>query len=282
MLKGDSRRPGMNKNLAPLLAIAFVVAIICTAVFYGLVAGKLDTGVQASVTAVIATHDIPRGSAIKPLDVKSIPWTGVELPAGAFSITSQVEGQTAIQDIPANEPITDTRVASAKTGGGLGIPSGMRAISVQVSDSAGILSMMKPGHRVDVQAVYGANHEAELRTVLQNIEVLKVNPIPEAYPGKPALPVVTLLTTPGEADIVGLADAITRVRLVLRNPLDQEKRDRSGVGMSNVLRASSNSGNSPSRPRPVAVNTTPSAPAAKLSLTPEGAGCVTPAQGASK
>jgi Flp pilus assembly protein CpaB len=146
-----------------------------------------------------------------------------------------------LADIAPGEPIVSSRLANKRNGGGLGIPSGMRAVSVQVSDSSGVVALLKPGLRVDVQAVYsrsGANQDAEIRTVLENIEVLKINPAAEPAPGRPALPVATLLVTPAEADTVGLADAVARVRLVLRNPLDQDKVQRSTIGVAGLMRGS--------------------------------------------
>ena len=230
----------MKKNFAPILVVAFAMAAVCTAIFYGLVAGRLGPAAQANATpqVLIASREIARGARVSALDLKAVPWTGV-LPEGALRQVSQADGLTAISNIDAGEPVTVGRLASKQNGGGLGIPAGMRAISVQVHDSSGVVAMLKPGHRVDVQAVYtrsGANQDAEIRTVLENIEVLKINPTAEPSPGRPALPIATLLVTPGEADTVGLADAVARVRLVLRNPLDQDRVSRNTIGVAAMMR----------------------------------------------
>jgi len=230
----------MKKNVTPILLIAFVMAIVCTAVFYTLVAGKLGAPAQASATAgwLVASRDIARGTTVSALDLKTVS-SPDPAPEEALRLPSQADGLTAVSDIPAGEPIRSSRLASRHGAGGLGIPSGMRAISVQVHDSSGVVGLLKPGMRVDVQAVYSrssAPQDAEIRTVLENIEVLKINPVAEPAPGRPALPVATLLVTPAEADTVGLADAVARVRLVLRNPLDQEKVPRTSLGVSGLMR----------------------------------------------
>ena len=230
----------MKKNLAPILAVAFAMAAVCTAIFYGLVAGKLAPDAQANATAqiLVAGREIARGATVSALDVKVTPWNGT-VPEGALSLASQANGMTALSDMAAGEPVIAGRLAGKGSGGGLGIPTGMRAVSVQVHDSSGVVALIKPGHRVDVQAVYtrtGASQDSEIRTVLENIEVLKINPMPEPAPGRPALPVATLLVTPGDADTVGLADAIARVRLVLRNPLDQERVPRNTIGATGIMR----------------------------------------------
>ena len=230
----------MKKNVAPILVIAFVMAIVCTAVFYGLVAGKLGTGAEANGTphVLVAKRGIARGANVSVLDTQSVPWNDT-VPEGALREPTQAEGHTALTDIAAGEPLLASRLINKRSGDGLGIPSGMRAVSVQVHDSSGVVAMLKPGHRVDVQAVYsrsGSNQEAEIRTVLENIEILKINPIPEPAPGRPTLPVATLLVAPSEADTVGLADAIARVRLILRNPLDSEKFARNTIGAGVLMR----------------------------------------------
>src|SRR5438552_2469126 len=110
----------MRKNIAPLLAIAFVVAIISTGLFYGMFASKLAS---ASTDRVIPKRDA---------------------------------------------------VESA------GVPVGMRALTIHVSESSGVLALLKPGTRIDIQAVSDRNRPAVLRTILQNIEVLSSSVQPEA------------------------------------------------------------------------------------------------------
>jgi Flp pilus assembly protein CpaB len=204
----------MKKNLVPLLGIAFVVAIISTAIFYGLVSSRMSSEVQAKTDVAQPASQDPKAS---------------------LASTSEV-------------------------------PLGMRAVSVQVADSSGVLALLKPGHRVDIQAVYnrgGLPVDSELKTVLQGIEVLKVNPQPEASPGRHALPVVTFLTLPADADVLALADSSARIRLALRHPEDPEKNARNTLGLGQLVRA----------PRPVS-RQTGSAPALRVPVkAPEGGAC---------
>ncbi|MEZ5400429.1 MAG: Flp pilus assembly protein CpaB [Bryobacteraceae bacterium] len=214
----------MKKNLIPLVSIAFVVAAVCTAVFYGLVAGRLSTPASASDngTILVAARNLPGGQRISAADAKAVRTPAASVPAGAFRNPGDIEGLAAVREIAAGEPLTSARLVSSASGGGLGIPTGKRAISIQVADSSGVLSLLEPGHRVDVLAIQGEQRDAVARTVLRDIEVLRVQKQAEASPGKNALPVVTLLATPDEADQLALADAVARVRLLLRNPFDKE------------------------------------------------------------
>jgi Flp pilus assembly protein CpaB len=146
-------------------------------------------------------------------------------------MTGPVEAKTTPGEAPADP--------KALLGAHSEVPMGMRAVSVQVADSSGVLAMLQPGHRVDIQAVYsrgGLPVDAELKTVLHNIEVLKVNPQPEASPGRHALPVVTFLTAPADADVLALADSAARIRIALRHPDDEDKTSRNSLGLTQMVR----------------------------------------------
>jgi len=219
----------MKRKLLPLLVIAFVVAVIATGIFYGLIAGKLRNA-GSSVpqgSLVVAARNLDPGTVLQQSDVKMAPWAGKDTPKGAFTGAEQLEGWTVLQPIPEGEPLFKTRLASRDMAGGaaLAVPAGMRAVSLQVTDSPGVVRMLRPGHRVDVQAVRvrgGARGgEAELRTILHAVLVLAVPAETKERSSAPA--VLTVLAKPGEAETLGVADAGARIRVVLRNPLDEEK-----------------------------------------------------------
>jgi hypothetical protein len=59
--------------------------------------------------------------------------------------------------------------------------------------------------------------------MLQEVEVLGVNPLFDTTGGKAGGQVLTLLATPAEADLLALADSAARLRVTLRNPLDDQR-----------------------------------------------------------
>lgn len=126
-------------------------------------------------------------------------------------------------------------VPSSGSDTALKVPSGMRAISIHVVDSDGLLKLMTPHSRVDVQAIYGPPERLELRTIVQNVEVLAITAGAERAPGRGPAAVVTLATTPSDAEVVGLADTATRLRLTLRNPGDLDGFPRPSVGMGAIM-----------------------------------------------
>jgi Flp pilus assembly protein CpaB len=233
----------MNRKLLPLLGIAFVVAVVATGVFYGLIVGRLRnaTGGKPHRPLVVAARSLDPGAVLTKEDLRLSTWVGAEAPKDAVSAPEQVEGWTVIQAIGENEPLIRTRLASSKAGGGaaLAIPAGMRAVSIQVPDSPGVLRLLRPGHKVDVQVIRSRgvrSGEGEIRTVLQAVEVLAVPDQKDAR--QTAAAVLTVLAKPSDAEVLSLADAGARLRVVLRNPLDQEAPSLRGGDVSALFRES--------------------------------------------
>src|SRR5579862_2430264 len=162
----------MKRNIVPLLGIAFVVAIISTGVFYGLFAGKLRSSSEVPGHAlVVAARDLERGTVIQPGDLRVTQTLGAL--AGAFSKPEDATGVTLLTSLKTNEPLLQERVTARPAdaaGNGGAVPAGMRAITLHISQSETVLGMLRPGSRIDLQAVAERSGGAELRTVLENVQ----------------------------------------------------------------------------------------------------------------
>jgi Flp pilus assembly protein CpaB len=117
----------------------------------------------------------------------------------------------------------------------------MRAVSIHVTDSTGVISLLHAGQKVDVQVVVGrGNSDATVvRTALEDLQILSVTPQTEQSSQGVTLPVVTLLADPHQADVLAAADSGARVRLTLRNPLDDQKTGNNSLSLGAVMRATS-------------------------------------------
>ncbi|MCX6624473.1 MAG: hypothetical protein NTY38_26105, partial [Acidobacteria bacterium] len=62
----------MNRKLIPLLGIAFVVAVICTGIFYGLFAGKLRAIAESDSGSpvILASRNLEPGTVVKAADLR--------------------------------------------------------------------------------------------------------------------------------------------------------------------------------------------------------------------
>jgi Flp pilus assembly protein CpaB len=231
-----------KNNLLKLLGIAFVVAIVATGIFYGLFVSKLSSNTGSGKMLVVAAKPLKAGTVLQATDVKLIPWPEAQLLKGAFGSVSEVTGDTVFDSISEDEPVFASHLATRRSGGGSGVPEGLRAVSVHVSDSTGVLGLLRAGQKVDVQVVVTHigpdKNDTAVRTALEDLMVLSVNPQVEQSSQGQNLPVVTLLAKASEADILATADSGARVRLTLRNPLDEETRGSGELTLNNVMHSS--------------------------------------------
>jgi pilus assembly protein CpaB len=115
----------------------------------------------------------------------------------------------------------------------------MRAVAVRVNEIVGVSGFVTPGQRVDILIMGTTPNMSNTlgtlaRTLLQNIEVLSAGQeVQKNNEGKPiSVPVVNLLVTPEQAEILSLASNDARIQLVLRNPLDTKEVTPPGTAMS--------------------------------------------------
>jgi len=230
-----------TNNMGKLLAVALVVAIMCTGLFYMMFAMKANS--QTGTPMVVAAKALKAGTVLKAEDLKTINWPVSQLPPGAHHNPEEVIGNTVFDPMASEEPVLNARLANSQSAGGSGVPVGMRAVSVHLTDSTGVLALLHSGQKVDVQVVGGRGTKADdvqVRTALENLTVLSVNPVPEPGSQGQNLPVVTLLAKPSEVDVLAAADSGGRVRLALRNPLDTAStRKRGSLSFGSVIRGGS-------------------------------------------
>ena len=197
----------------------------------------------ATTRIVVAAHDLEIGSLIKDVDLSTAEWVG-PLPKAALAKKETIIGRGVVSALYQGEPIIESRLAAVGAGGGMAatIPPGMRACAVRVNEVVGVAGFVVPGMRVDViisgtEPGGAAAQGPKVKTILQNIQVLSAGTnIQKDNEGKPVqVPVVNLLVTPEQAEVLSLASNETRIQLVLRNPLDNETAKTNGIAMAGLF-----------------------------------------------
>jgi pilus assembly protein CpaB len=231
----------MDRRFLTVLGVSLIFALIVATVFYKVTAGS-GTAKTAEPTnvkdVVVAAKALPVGVTVKPADVRIVKVSSDQFPKGAFSKVEEVIDRPVVSNILADEPIQDGRLAVRGSGAGLApiIPVGMRAVSVRVSDVAGVAGFVLPGLRVDV-LVTGrptGSDGSVTATPLQNMLVLSAGQTIQSDSKGQAIqaPTVTLLATPEQAELLTLAGNEGRVQLILRNGSDQTIEKTPGSEMS--------------------------------------------------
>jgi pilus assembly protein CpaB len=235
----------MSRTTRSFLVIAIAVVLAAGASF-GVYRAVKRIPVRevpvAHYSVVVAKDDLPLGALVTKEDVKLVPWPSSDPLHGGFDSVDKVVNRGLIAPVLKNEPVSESKLAPAEAGAGLPptIPAGMRAISVKVNEVIGVAGFTVPGSRVDVLAMVRQNEMSMSRIVVTNVQVLtsgtKYDQEQPKKDGKPIkTTVVTLAVTPGDAERIALAATNGQIALALRNPLDMNPTQTSGVRMAELM-----------------------------------------------
>jgi pilus assembly protein CpaB len=234
-----------SARTALVIVVATVMASIATYGVYLAVSRIPVREVEvASTKIVVAVGTLPTGTQLQDKDLKLVAWPESSPVPGSFTKFEDVVRRGLVAGVVENEPITESKLAPLASGAGLPptIPPGMRAMSVRVDDVVGVAGFVVPGTRVDVVVtmISAASQDKPMsRTVLGNVLVLTSGTRIDQEQGRKgeAQPttVVTLAVTPDDAERVALASNNGRISLALRNPLDVDPTQTSGVKLDALM-----------------------------------------------
>ena len=221
----------MDRRFLTVLGVSLVFALVIAALFYSMTsraAGRPKEAKKVDMTTMVtAAAALPVGIEIRPSDVKLEGIPRDRFPAGGFEKVEEVVGRPVISNILPGESVIAGRLAERGSGFGLApmIPTGMRAVAVKVNEVVGVAGFVIPGMRVDVLVTIRPPGDADARTttILQNIAVVSAGQQiqPDSTGRAVNVPVVTLLVTPEDAELLTLAGNEGHIQLVLRNAGDQ-------------------------------------------------------------
>lgn len=223
--------------------------VLIGAVFFGLLAATSVSGYLRGVREnsnpnkmIVAKVDIPLGARIISEQLTMVEVPRAATPDGTFTKEEQVIGRISMTKISAREPLTNSRLAPIGASGGLSavIPEGFRAMTVKVDDETGIAGFLMPGTLVDVLAIINAdNNQGPIsKIVLQNIKVLANGQNldqPKDEREASTVKTVTLQVTPDQTEKLALASAEGKLRLSLRNSIDQGDERTMGASKRTIL-----------------------------------------------
>ena len=233
----------MDKRFMMVLGMSVMLALLVSGIFYQITVRSSSPRKEKYATKdlVVATNDLPMGATVKPTDLHVVKWPADNYPKGGFFKIEEVVDRAVVSNVLAEEPVVAGRVSEKNAGVGLSsvIPAGMRAVSVRVNDVIGVSGFVLPGTRVDVLVTgspgnTGGGDSRMTTTVLQNILVISAGTKIQADARGQAenVPVVTMLVTPEQAEVLTLASSEGRIQLVLRNPTDSKAQKPGGVRLA--------------------------------------------------
>ena len=258
----------MNSRFVLAIAISAGMALLVTGLFYQFaMSGDSDAAEVTMTEIVVAAQDLNIGATIQPTDLRLEAWPSSNVPTGSFSRMDEVIERVPVNQILSEEPVLARRLSPPGSGIGLSpkVPEGMRAMSVRVDEINGVGGFVFPEARVDVLITGSPMNSPQAgqmtKTILGNVRVLSAGELLAPDPsGKPQkVPVVTLLLTPQQAEMVTLAQTQGRLQLVLRNSQDSEVAETTGVREDELFGSVARTINV-SRPDPAPVMAAPPPP----------------------
>ena len=195
----------------------------------------------ATIDVLVAKSDIGMGQTISPGDVQWQEWPA-NAATGNFirktdrpNAVESLAGSIARYPFVGGEPIREAKLVNAKGSGFMAaiLPSGMRAISTQISPETGAGGFILPNDHVDViltrrdrdadKASSGDSHSSE--TILTNIRVLAIDQNVQEKDGQKVVvgKTATLELTPSQTETLALAQQLGSLSLALRSITDANR-----------------------------------------------------------
>ena len=235
----------MKLKTSVSLMIALVLGLVTAKVGSDLLK-KYGGANAAGVKVVTAKRDMQPGHVIDAADVTLAEVSPKLVPSKAVKDLKDVIGRTVMTQVANGQTIIDGLLAPKGSGSGFQamVPRGMRAVTLDVSDSAGVAGMLVPGSRVDVITTLRRGKETIAKAIVENVRVQLVTRGRSGYTSKGGqttpiengpVKTVTLLVTPRQASAIELANSSgSKPRLVLRGIGDNAAGD-DGLISSNEL-----------------------------------------------
>ncbi len=214
---------------------------------------------EAKVEVLVAATDLPVGKIIRSEDLRWQSWPEDSIGPDYIvrgvnegnngdeprASIDDVEGAAVRVEMVAGEPILSFKLFQRGDSGFLSgvLAPGMRAVTVSVNPETGAAGFVLPGDHVDIIVIFDVLDTDDItgdttsrtvsETIMENIRVLATDQSVAARskPGEEGggsetladlSDTVTLEVTPNQAQAIAVADALGRIRLILRSAIEGE------------------------------------------------------------
>ncbi len=150
-----------------------IIPIILAVFVFMLAFVFLNARQEKTVQVVAAAADLPAGHTLTDDDLTLVEAPENTLPQNAVSDPSQLVGETLRVDRTAGDYITSAHVG----GQSVELAPDERAIAVEVTDSAGLAGLLKPGDMVGITAILATSGQSGYaKMIAEGLRVLYVSP----------------------------------------------------------------------------------------------------------
>ena len=179
---------------------------------------------QKTRSIVVAALPVRYGATMGQQHFREIPWPeGTTLPIGAYetiqSVLAENPKRVALDAIEENEVVLRSKITGPGQRAILSslLQANMTAVTIRVTDIAGVAGFVMPGDHVDVLVTRQADNKGHTDILLQNVRVLGVDQIADDKNDKPVVARAITLEAPIDAaQKLALANTVGTVSLALR------------------------------------------------------------------
>jgi Flp pilus assembly protein CpaB len=176
--RASRRRAGLPFIIggAALGVLAFGAVLFYTTSAAGSTAGN--------VPVVVAAHDLQIRVPVLPGDLIVVQFHSSDVPPGAFSKITDINGVVAAINISKGQPVTSnllvtsTDVVIGPQSAFLPIPAGFVALTIPTGEQQGVAGYIQVGDYISLEAVIAGKTSTNIRTIYTNIPVIRVGPAP--------------------------------------------------------------------------------------------------------
>jgi pilus assembly protein CpaB len=190
-----------------------------------------------TVDVLVAKTDIGLGQSVKPDDLQWQTWPASTASSNLIrrgdrpNATAEIVGQIARAPFISGEPIREQKLVKADGSGFMAaiLPTGMRAVSTEITPETGAGGFILPNDRIDViLSRHDKNPDrqgvetVQSETVLTNIRVLAIDQAPKEKEGQNSVVgrTVTLELKPEQAETLARVRQSGTLSLALRSIAD--------------------------------------------------------------
>ncbi|MBI5758948.1 MAG: Flp pilus assembly protein CpaB [Planctomycetales bacterium] len=214
-----------------LLAVALGCGLVAMLGVQQVLSGDNGQG-EPKLKVLVAKVEIAPGQPLDEVVIGVQEWRGGELPPGAITDLSQLEGRMLKTRVFPGDLVLDAKLREkGKGGASVNIPEGMRVITLPVNMTSSNGGMINPGDRVDFMCTWketrpGVGQVSRTKTFLNYIEVFAIDRVREMNDdetksiSKPEN--LSVIVTPEQAQILELAKNKGTLQIAMRNQKDKE------------------------------------------------------------
>lgn len=220
----------MRKQSFIALAVAIflgLIAVFLVNVYLGAADKQREVASAGTIKVAVANIPLEFGTPVSADKVRFVNWPSDSIPPGVFrsveELTPMGKVHVALRPMEIGEPILKSKLSGEGGRATLSalLPPDMRAVSIRITDVAGVSGFVLPGDRVDVLLTRAVGEGSPVQVtdiLLQNIRVIAIDQDANDKANEPKVAkTATVEVQPYDAQKLALSERVGTLSLALRS-----------------------------------------------------------------